>query len=145
MTATIPDQATTGADEIQIVRTPPSMADAQLVVQLNMMGAMTGAFRGMDLLETFDKPPTLAQLKKRHPRGSQEFQHVTAFIDLGETIGTFVRQDILNETLVNDLYAIGYGWSMVEKIAKGIRRETGEPRMYENVEWLAKRATAPTH
>jgi len=26
-----------------------------------------------------------------------------------------------------------------------IRRETGEPRMYENVEWLAKRATAPNH
>lgn len=147
MTATIPAEtgtAAAGADEIQIIQTPPSMADAQLIVQLNMMGAMTGAFRGLDLLHLFDKPPTLAQVLKRYPRGSEEQGQISAFLGLAETVGTFVRNGVLNELLVNDMYAIAYGWSLIEKIAKGLRKEAGEPRMYENAEWLAKRAAAPT-
>ena len=143
MTATIHGQTGTGAvatDGIEIIQTPPTMADAQLLVQLQMLGSISGAFRGFDLLRTFDKPPTLAQVLKKWPRGSEEQGQISAFLGLCETVSTFVRQDVLNETLVNDLYAITYGWTWIEKIAKGIRRETGDPRQYENSEWLAKRA-----
>jgi len=143
MTTTIPDQtlsAQTAADEVQIIQTPPSMEDAQLIVQLQMTAAMTGAFRGFDLLQLFEKPPTLTQALKRYPRGSEEQGQISAFLGLCETTATFVRQGLLNEALVNDLYAIAYAWSWVEKIAKGHRKESGEPRMFENAEWLAKRA-----
>jgi hypothetical protein len=143
MTTTIPDQtlsAHTAADEVQIIQTPPSMEDAQLIVQLQMTAAMTGAFRGFDLLQLFEKPPTLTQALKRYPRGSEEQGQISAFLGLCETTATFVRQGLLNEALVNDLYAVAYAWSWVEKIAKGHRKESGEPRMFENAEWLAKRA-----
>lgn len=146
MTTTIPTQTTAGptaTDEIQIIQSPPTIEDAQLIMQLNIMAAMTGAFRGMDLLDMFDKPPTLAQMRKRYPRGSEEQGQISAFLGLCETVGTFVRQGVLNETLVNDLYAIEYAWTKIEKIARGLRKETGETRMYENAEWLAKRAVAP--
>ena len=141
-TTTIP--AKTAADDLQVIQTTPTMADAQLLVQLQTMAAMTGAFRGFDLLRLFDQPPTLAQAFKRHPRGSEEQGQISAFLGLCETIATFVRQGVLNETLVNDLYAVDYSWTWIEKIAKGLRKESGEPRMYENAEWLAKRAAAPT-
>lgn len=145
MTATIPAQTetTTATDEIQIIQSPPTREDAQLLIQLNIMAAMTGAFRGLDLLEAFEKPPTLTQALKRYPRGSEEQGQISAFIGLCETVGTFVRQGVLNEALVNDLYAIEYGWTLVEKIAKALRKQAGDARMYENAEWLAKRAAAP--
>lgn len=145
MTTTIPAQTrtTAPADEIQIIQSPPTKEDAQLLIQLNIMGAMTGAFRGFDLLEAFEKPPTLAQALKRHPRGSEGQGQISAFLALCETVATFVRQGVLNEALVNDLYAVDYAWMLVEKIAKAQRKQAGDARMYENAEWLAKRATAP--
>jgi hypothetical protein len=145
MTTTIPAQSrtTAPADEIQIIQSPPTKEDAQLLIQLNIMGAMTGAFRGLDLLEAFEKPPTLAQALKRYPRGTEEQSQISAFLGLCETVGTFVRQGVLNEALVNDLYAVEHGWTLIEKIAKSLRKQVGDARMYENAEWLAKRATAP--
>jgi hypothetical protein len=115
--------------------------DAQLILQQQIVMAMSGANQGYDLLWAFETPPTLAQLRKRHPRESGEYQQVMAFLVACETTATFVRQGILNEGLVNDLYDIASGYGRIEKIIKGIRRETGQPRIGENSEWLAKRAT----
>ena len=146
MTTTIPAQTAataTATDEIQIIQSPPTYEDAQLIVQLNMMGTMSGAFHGFSLLRTFDKPPTLAQALKRYPLGTEEQGHISAFLGLCETVGTFVRNGVLNEALVNDMYAVENSWTVIEKIAKGMRKQSGEPRMYENAEWLAKRASAP--
>jgi hypothetical protein len=143
MSTVIPTQtqATTEADEIQIVRTPPTVEDAQLILQQQIVMAMTGANQGYELLWAFETPPTLAQLRKRHPSGSAAYNQVMAFVMACETTATFVRQGILNEALVNDLYDIANGYRRIEKIIKGSRREMGEPRIGENAEWLAKRAT----
>lgn len=142
MTSTIPAQTGSAVEEIRIVQTPPTVADAQLLVQLQMLGAMNGAFRGYELLTMFDKPPTLAQIRKKHPRDSADYMQISAFCDLYETMGTFVRQGVLNEALITDMYAVAYAWSWMEKFAKGIRRETNDPAMFENIEWLAKRTNA---
>jgi hypothetical protein len=64
-----------------------------------------------------------------------------AFLMSCETTSTFVRQGILSEALVNDLYSVGSAYRQMEKVIKGLRRENGEPRILENTEWLAKRAT----
>src|SRR4029079_13702038 len=61
MTTTIPQQA----DELRIVRTPPTVADAQLIVQMQMAGAVSGANRGYGVIRGFDTPPTLGQLRKK--------------------------------------------------------------------------------
>ena len=141
MTTTIPGQSGTNEaiDDLQIIQTPPSTEDAHLLIQMQIAATMSGAWRGLELLRTFEKPPTLAQALKRFPRGSEEQGCISAFLGMGETTATFVRQGLVSEALVQDLYSIALMWGHVEKIAKGIRRESGEPRMYENFEWLAKR------
>ena len=128
------------ADDIAIVRTPPTMADAQLILQLQIVNAMNGADQGWNLLHQFDEPPTLGQLRKRHAKGGTEHAQVMAFLSSCETAATFVRQGILNEALVFDLWDIPGAFRRIEKLIKGVRREAGEPRIMENTEWLAKRA-----
>jgi hypothetical protein len=144
MSTVVPEQAigqSAATDELAIVRTPPTMADAQLILPQQMDMAASGAMEGLDLLEQFEEPPTLGQFRKRHPRGSAEYGKVMAFLLACETTATFVRQGILNEALVDDLYDVGGAFRRIEKINKGLRRESGQPRLMENTEWLAKRAT----
>jgi uncharacterized protein DUF4760 len=138
MTATAPAQTT---DELRIVSTPPTPTDAQIIVQLIQYNAACGADAGWDVLQSFERPPTLAQLLKKHPRGTAEQRQVSAFIGSCEVVGTFVKQGVLNEALVQDLFWVAGAWTKAEKICKGLRKEAGEPRLYENFEALASRAT----
>jgi hypothetical protein len=138
MTMTVSPQHAT--DEIQIIRTPPTIAEAQLIVQMQMSDAISGADRGHAVLRSFETPPTLGQLRKKYPRGSDEHRYVMHYLGSCETTATFVKQGILSEELVNDLYAVKSVWQVAEKACKGVRRESGEPRMFENFEWLASRA-----
>jgi hypothetical protein len=64
-----------------------------------------------------------------------------AFLAQYETIATFVKQGILNEGLVNDLFWVAGAWNVAAKICRDIRKETAEPRLYENFEWLVTRAS----
>jgi hypothetical protein len=128
-------------DEIQIVRKPPTMAEAQLLVQIATADAITGADRGYDVLARFESPPTLGQLRKKHPVDSDEYRYVVRFLGSCEMISTFVKQGLLNAELVDDLYWVGGAWRRCEKVCKGMRRESGEPRVFENFEALANRPT----
>ena len=137
MATTLQPQQT---DEIQVVRTPPTMAEAQLIVQMATNDAISGAYQGYGVLRQFENPPTPAQLRKKHPVTSDEYRYVMAFLGSCEMTATFVKQGLLSEDLVNDLYWVAGGWQVSEKLCKGLRREGGEPRLYENFEALAARA-----
>ena len=129
-------------DDLQIVTTPPSTADAQLIIQLMQVNAATGANDGWHLLlHGFETPPTRSQLLRKYPRESLEYRQIQAFLAGCETMATFVRQGILNEALVHDVFWIAGAWRQSEKICKAMRKEAGEPRIMENFEWLAARAT----
>jgi len=129
-------------DDLRIVTTPPSATDAQLILQLAQVNAVTGADDGWHLLHTgFETPPTRSQLIRKHPVESLEYRQIQAFLRSCETLGTFVRQGILNEALVHDLYWVAGAWRMSEKLCKAMRKEAGEPKLMENFEWLATRAT----
>ena len=144
MTATIPVQTTQtrpADDPLRIVTTPPSTADAALILQLMAVDAATGANEGWHLLSAFETPPTRSQLLRKHPRESAEYRMIQAFLMSCETLSTFVRQGILNEALVNDLFWVTGAWRKSEKLCKAMRKEAGEPRIMENFEWLASRAT----
>ena len=146
MTTTTTSQPATeataaAADDLQVIRTPPTYEDARLILRQHEVDAISGANYGFGHLRAFDAPPTLAQLRRKHPQGSEEYAEVMAFLGSCEVTGTFVRQGILNEGLVQDLYWIAGAWASIEKIVRGIRKESGEPRMFENTEWLVRRAT----
>ena len=127
--------------EIEIVRTPPTMAEAQLIVQMATADAISGADRGYDVLTQFETPPTLGQLRKKHPVDSDEYRYVMRFLGSCEMTSTFVKQGLLSAELINDLYSVGAAWRICEKVCKGMRREAGEPRIMENFEALATRTS----
>jgi hypothetical protein len=129
----------TQTDELRIVG-GATTTDAQLIVAMQHNDAISGAYEGWHLLQSFDAPPTLAPLRKRYPPDSQEYRCVRAFLGSCETIGTFVKQGLLHEGLVHDLYWIAGAWRQAEKVCKGLRKESGEPRLFENFELLASRA-----
>jgi hypothetical protein len=143
MTATNPAQttATAATDHIQIIQTPPTLADAQLILQIQQVDAISGANEGWHLLQAFDTAPTMSQAKKRYPQGSKEWTQLFAFLASCETMSTFVKNGLLNEALVNDVFWVQGAWQKSEKLCKALRKEGGEPRLMENFEWLAKRAT----
>jgi hypothetical protein len=144
MTDTIPAQTALARptdDPLRVVTTPPSTADAALILQLMQVDAATGANEGWHLLDGFETPPTRSQLLRKHPRESAEYRQIQAFLMSCETLATFVRQGILNEALVNDVFWVSGAWRKSEKLCKAMRKEAGEPRIMENFEWLAGRAT----
>jgi hypothetical protein len=126
--------------ELAIIHTPPTIADAQLIVQMAAVDAASGANRGFGVLRSFETPPTLGQLRKKQPIGSEGYEQVMAFMASCEMTSTFVRQGLLNEALVQDLYWVSGGWAAIEKLVRGMRKEAAEPRLFENLEWLANRA-----
>ena len=139
MTMTVSPQHAT--DEIQIVRTPPTMAEAQLIVQMATNDALSGAQQGFGVLRQFETPPTLGQLRKKHPAGSEAYSQVMAFLASCEMTATFVKQGLLSFELVDDLYWVAGAWQSTAKLCRGLRKEAGEPRLYENFELLASRAS----
>jgi hypothetical protein len=124
------------------VTTPASTADAQLILQLMQVNATTGADEGWHLLlHEFETPPTRAQLLRKFPLDTDEYRNIQAFLRSCETLATFVRQGIINEALVHDLFSLAGAWQRSEKLCKAMRKEHGEPRIMENFEWLASRAS----
>ena len=143
MTDTIPAQKalTRPTDDPRIVSTPPSTADAQLILQIMQVNAASGANDGWHLLlSEFETAPTRSQLLRKFPRESAEYRQIQAFLAGCETMATFVRQGILNEALVHDVFWIAGAWQRSEKLCRAMRKEAGEPRIMENFEWLATRA-----
>src|SRR5690348_17153394 len=118
--ATVPALARP-TDDPRIVTTPPSTADAQLILQLMQVNAVRGADQGWHVLCTFETPPTRSQLLRKYPRESAEYRQIQAFLAACETMATFVRQGVLNEALVHDVFWIAGAWKRSEKICKAAR------------------------
>ena len=62
MTTTIPAQ--TAADDIRIIQSPPTITDAQLILQLQMAASLSGGDQGWTLLQAFETPPTDGRQRK---------------------------------------------------------------------------------
>jgi hypothetical protein len=58
----------------------------------------------------------------------------------GETVGTLVKQGLLNRDLVHDLWWVKGVWARVGPSALRQREKFGEPRLFENLEALAESA-----
>lgn len=60
----------------------------------------------------------------------------------GETVATMVKHDLFPEALLLDWVWIEGLWARVSSAVGRAREEFGEPRLYENFEALAARASA---
>ena len=132
----MPTTKTKTTADLTITRTA-TREDAQLITQIMSTPVAERAMDGMDVLFGYDKPPTYDQFVKDHPRGSEGYRAVNAVLMINETIGTFVKNGLLDRGLVDDLLWVQGAWQRCKNIALHFRKESGEPRIYENFEWLA--------
>ena len=114
-----------------------TQADAQLIVAINNSPTAARCADGHDLLWGYDGPLTWKQLEKDHKPGSAGRLAISAVLNYYETIGTFVKQGLLDRGLVYDLLWVKGVWARVEPIAQEYRRKAGEPEIYANFERLA--------
>jgi hypothetical protein len=119
------------------VSTRATQADAQLLVSLMNGPTALRAHDGLDLLFVYDDPPTWEQFDGDHPRGTEGARAVNALLGQFETIGTFVKQNLLDRGLVYDLYWVAGVWQRCQAIALHYRDVSGVPELYENFEALA--------
>jgi hypothetical protein len=103
--------------------------DAKLIVELAKWGTMSGAMDAARVVLTDDFDPDTAD-------ASDEPVH--AILAFFETVGTLVKQGLLDRALVYDwIWAAGM-WDRVGPAAKRQREQLALPALYENFEALAE-------
>jgi hypothetical protein len=111
--------------------------DAVLLLQLAQLSYDEGWSRGSTILWGRESPITDAEFRSLYSPSSQGYADVMKVMSWYETIGTLVKNGLLNRDLVHDWLWIEGAWQRCEAIALRQRDET-DPKMWENFELLAK-------
>jgi hypothetical protein len=98
-----------------------------LVVELAKWATMLGLYEGAGIFSD-DFDPETAQA------GDEVVRKTLIF---NETMGTLVKNGLLNRDLVLDWLYVPAIWERVRPAALKAREESGVPRMFENFEALA--------
>jgi len=122
--------------DLSVTRTA-TREDAQLLVQLMSTPVAERAADGMEVLFGYKTPPTYEQFSADHPRGSEGARAVNALLNMNETIGTFVKNGLLDRDLVYDLLWVSGAWQRCKNIALYYRKQSGNAEIYANFERLA--------
>ncbi|HQT99099.1 MAG TPA: hypothetical protein PLG60_01200 [Acidimicrobiales bacterium] len=128
--------------DVRDFESPPKHDDAILL--LAVLNAPVGdeARAGMELLWTYREPPSLEELVQAHEVNSPGYGQVMALLTVGERLGTFVKNGVLHQRLTLELIGMHAVWSRTERIIADLRRERSNPKLFENLEWLATRPPA---
>ena len=102
--------------------------DAMLMTQLLQWHTMSGGMEASMELMSPDFNPESATVQD---------ESVFVMLMMGETVGTYVKQGVLDAGLVYDLWAPGLMWDRVSRAALRQREEYGVPALWENFEALA--------
>jgi hypothetical protein len=102
--------------------------DAAMVIELAKWGAMIelGPAMGALFAEDFDAETA-----------TFNDEAVRTILVFGETIGTLVKNGLLDSELVHDWLWVTGLWERVNPAVRRARQELGENRLYENFEALA--------
>jgi len=118
--------------------TKPNYQDATLMLQLAQWGAALGQNEAMNWMWSDQFIADYAEFVKKYPPGSEGFANASKICGVFETIGTLYKHRLFNEELLFDWLAIDLVWDRIKGFALGVREQTGEPRIYENFEAMAK-------
>jgi hypothetical protein len=105
-----------------------TQADASLMMQIFQWHSQSGGMESSVELMSADFDAEAVSATDRS---------VFVMLMMGETIGTFVKQGVLDRGLVYDLWAPSLLWARVGPAALRQRSEYGVPQLWENFEALA--------
>jgi hypothetical protein len=108
---------------------PATREDANLLVQLAQWGAMIDLGPALGAIFDGEFDPETAEM------GDPPVRTILAY---GETIGTLVKHDVLDQALVLDWLWVHGLWERVGPAAMRAREELGSDALYENFEALAR-------
>jgi len=118
--------------------TKPNYQDATLMLQIAQWWATSGQSEAMNWMWSDQFIADYAEFVKKYPPGSEGFVNASKICGMFETIGTLYKHELFNEELLFDWLAVGLVWDRIKGFALGCREQTGEPRVYENFEAMAK-------
>jgi hypothetical protein len=107
---------------------PATHNDAVLMVELAKWGSMIGLAEATRELFADDFDPDAAEVTDIS---------VSNMLMFGETIGTLVKNGLINRELMYDWLWVEGTWARVAPAAKRAREKAGVPQLYENYEALA--------
>jgi hypothetical protein len=102
--------------------------DALLIVELSKLATMSGLEEAARVLWADDFDPDTADV------GDPPVQKTLYFF---ETVGTLVKNGLLNRDLVYDWVWVSGAWSKVAPAAERMREKAATPELFENFESLA--------
>ena len=106
-----------------------SREDAALIVELAKWGSMIGLPEASRTIFADDFDRDSADALDRH---------VQTVLVFHETIGTLVKNDLLDRELVLDWLWVSGAWERVSAAALEARADAGVPELWENFEALAQ-------
>lgn len=116
----------------------PTYQDATLMIQIAQWGSMSGTNEAANWIWSDEYIPDYKKFIKKHPPGSEGFGNASKVCQWFETIGTLYKQGLINKALVDDWMTADLVWERIKGFALGQRERSGEPRIYENFEAMAK-------
>jgi hypothetical protein len=102
--------------------------DANLIVELAKWGAMTGLPEASRTIFADDFDAGSAEVLD---------PHVQTVLVFHETVGTLVKNELLDRELVLDWLWVSGAWERVGPAALAARERAGVPELFENFEALA--------
>ena len=121
--------------------TAPTYDDANLMLQLIRWGSEAGLADASNFLWSDDFEEDFEAFNKKYPWRSQEQKYAALICGWNESLAALWVNGLLNEKLISDWLAVGMVWNRIKNYALGIREQSGNPRIYEHFEALAKALT----
>jgi len=119
----------------------PTRDDADIMLRVAQLGALQNTGEAVAFVWSDDFPTDYTDFRAKFPKGkrSQEESLLNRWLGWFETVGTLYRNGLFSEDLLFDWLAVDWAWDRVKGVALGLRGEMGEPRMWENFEYMAER------
>jgi len=112
----------------------PTYDDANLMLQL----VRSWPADATDWMWSDEFVPDHKEFEARYAHNAEAFGKVRAVLGWYETIGTLHKHGLLNEDLLFDWLAVDMTWERMKSHALDMRAESGNPRIYENFEAMAR-------
>ena len=120
----------------------PTHEDANIMLQLEELLLMEPNYKAMYWFwRVFHQQrlETSEEIRRTYPVTSEGQRNLDRIAAFWESAGTLVKNGLLSEQLFFDRFLVKPYWDALKAAVFMDRKETNEPRLSENFEWLAVR------
>lgn len=118
--------------------TKPTYQDADIMLKMARLGVDMNIGELTGWLYSDQFIPDYTEFTAKYSQDSEEFNNVRTFLIWYETLGTLYKHGLFNGELLFDWVTVSPAWERLKSFALAQREQSGNPRMFENFEALAK-------